>query len=99
MYAGVLGKVIGVYMGRPFEGWTKEKIVNKWGRIDRYVHEDPGTGTVCNVCGSRTEPVKLPLVVADDDITGTFSFIRALEDSGLYAKTLPSFSARHGSTI
>ena len=22
VYAGVLGKVIGVYLGRPFEGWT-----------------------------------------------------------------------------
>ena len=24
VYAGVLGKVIGVYLGRPFEGWTYE---------------------------------------------------------------------------
>ena len=22
VYAGVLGKIIGVYLGRPFEGWT-----------------------------------------------------------------------------
>jgi hypothetical protein len=22
VYAGVLGKLIGVYLGRPFEGWT-----------------------------------------------------------------------------
>lgn len=25
VYAGVLGKLIGVYLGRPFEGWTYEK--------------------------------------------------------------------------
>ena len=25
-YAGVLGKIIGVYLGRPFEGWTYERI-------------------------------------------------------------------------
>lgn len=27
VYAGVLGKLIGVYLGRPFEGWTYEKIM------------------------------------------------------------------------
>ena len=26
VYAGVLGKLIGVYLGRPFEGWTYERI-------------------------------------------------------------------------
>ena len=26
VYAGVLGKVIGVYMGRPFEGQSKAKL-------------------------------------------------------------------------
>ena len=71
VYAGVLGKIIGVYMGRPFEGWPKAKIEERFGRIDRYVHEDLGK----------------PLVVADDDISGTFTFVRALEDSGLYADT------------
>ena len=25
-YAGVLGKIIGVYLGRPFEGWPYEAI-------------------------------------------------------------------------
>ena len=60
VYAGVLGKVIGVYMGRPFEGWHKDRLTEKWGEIDRYVHEDQN----------------VPLVVADDDITGTFTFIR-----------------------
>ena len=27
VYAGVLGKIIGVYLGRPFEGWTYERIM------------------------------------------------------------------------
>ena len=71
VYAGVLGKIIGVYLGRPFEGWPKAKIEERFGRIDRYVHEDLGKA----------------LVVADDDISGTFTFVRALEDSGLYADT------------
>ena len=75
VYAGVLGKVIGVYLGRPFEGWPKAAIEKKWGMISGYVHEDMGK----------------PLVVADDDITGTFTFIRALEDSGLYQDTPPEF--------
>ncbi len=68
VYAGVLGKVIGVYMGRPFEGWPKSRITERWGLVDRFVADD------CNV----------PLVVADDDISGTFTFVRALEDSGRY---------------
>jgi ADP-ribosylglycohydrolase len=75
VYAGVLGKVIGVYMGRPFEGAPKAKLEERWGRVDRYVHED------CNA----------PLVVPDDDITGTLTFIRALEDSGLYERTPAKF--------
>ncbi|MCH2176734.1 MAG: ADP-ribosylglycohydrolase family protein [Lentisphaeria bacterium] len=79
VYAGVLGKVIGVYMGRPFEGWTKERIQEKWGQIDRYVHEDVGAS----------------LVVSDDDITGTFTFIRALEDSGLYEQTPEEFFGKN----
>jgi ADP-ribosylglycohydrolase len=75
VYAGVLGKVIGVYMGRPFEGWQKRDIVAHWGLVDRYVAADRG----------------LPLVVTDDDITGTFTFVRALEDSGRYADTPKDF--------
>jgi len=75
VYAGVVGKVIGVYMGRPFEGWRKDDLVAHWGLVDRYVAEDRG----------------LPLVVTDDDITGTFTFVRALEDSGSYADTPEDF--------
>ena len=40
VYAGLLGKTIGVYMGRPFEQWHRPAIAEKWGIIDRYVHED-----------------------------------------------------------
>ena len=66
VYAGVLGKIIGVYLGRPFEGWTHEKILAELGEVDRYVHER----------------FTMPLVVTDDDIAGTFTFPRALEDNG-----------------
>ena len=64
VYAGVLGKIIGVYMGRPVEGWTHERIMSELGEIRGYIHER----------------LKLPLIVTDDDITGTFTFLRALED-------------------
>jgi len=64
VYAGVLGKIIGVYLGRPFEGWTYECIINELGEIWYYVHEK----------------LDLPLIVTDDDITGTFTFLRALPD-------------------
>ncbi|MEJ5312728.1 MAG: ADP-ribosylglycohydrolase family protein, partial [Anaerolineae bacterium] len=66
VYAGVLGKIIGVYLGRPFEGWTYEQILDRLGEIHYYVHERLG----------------VPLVVTDDDISGTFTFLRALPDFG-----------------
>ncbi|MEA4862900.1 MAG: ADP-ribosylglycohydrolase family protein [Victivallaceae bacterium] len=75
VYTAALGKVIGVYLGRPFEGWSRKKVEEKWGNVTRYVHED------CNV----------PLVVPDDDITGTFTFIKVLADSGLLSATPDEF--------
>ena len=39
VYAGILGKIIGVYLGRPFEGWTYDRILRKLGEIDFYVHD------------------------------------------------------------
>ncbi len=66
VYAGVLGKIVGVYLGRPFEGWTNRRIEEELGEIDYYVHDRVG----------------VPLIVTDDDISGTFTFLRALEDYG-----------------
>lgn len=66
VYAGVLGKIIGVYLGRPFEGWTYERIMRELGEINYYVHEQLG----------------VPLIVTDDDISGTFTFLRAFPDYG-----------------
>ncbi len=65
VYAGILGKI-----GRPFEGWTYEKILGELGPISYYVNERLGK----------------PLVVTDDDISGTFTFVRALPDFGNSAK-------------
>ncbi|NOY79633.1 MAG: ADP-ribosylglycohydrolase family protein [Kiritimatiellaeota bacterium] len=75
VYAGLLGKVVGVYMGRPVEGWSRERIEAEFGFVDRYLAEERG----------------LPLVVPDDDISGTLTFIRALEDSGRFADTPDEF--------
>ncbi|HLK60019.1 MAG TPA: ADP-ribosylglycohydrolase family protein [Chthonomonadaceae bacterium] len=66
VYAGVLGKIIGVYLGRPFEGWTYDRIMRELGEVNYYVHEKRG----------------VPLIVTDDDISGTFTFLRALPDYG-----------------
>jgi ADP-ribosylglycohydrolase len=66
-YAGVLGKIIGVYLGRPFESWTYDRIMDELGEINYYVNGQRG----------------VPLVITDDDITGTFTFVRALADHGL----------------
>jgi ADP-ribosylglycohydrolase len=62
----VLGKIIGVYLGRPFEGWTYERITRELGEIYYYVHDR----------------FDVPLIVTDDDISGTFTFVRALADYG-----------------
>lgn len=66
VYAGVLGKIIGVYLGRPFEGWSHERIERELGEVDYYVHDKLGA----------------PLIVTDDDISGTFTFSRALPENG-----------------
>lgn len=65
IYAGVLGKIIGVYLGRPIEGWSYEKIRDTFGEV--YYYKNHKTGA--------------PLIVPDDDISGTFAFFRALEDT------------------
>ena len=71
LYAGVLGKVVGVYFGRPFEGKKYEELSARFGTVDRYLNEY----------------YNVPLIVSDDDITGTFTFIRALSDTGKYNDT------------
>jgi len=78
VYAGVLGKLIGVYLGRPFEGWTYRRILEELEPIEDYVHERLG----------------VPLVVADDDVSGTFTFIRALEEHGPRADLSPQDVAK-----
>lgn len=66
VYAGVLGKIIGVYLGRPFEQWSHDAIVERLGEVRYYVHDK----------------LNQPLIVTDDDISGTFTFFRALQDHG-----------------
>jgi len=51
---------------RPFEGWTYERIMNELGEIWYYVHDK----------------LDSLLVLTDDDVTGTFTFLRALPDYG-----------------
>jgi ADP-ribosylglycohydrolase len=72
-YAGVLGKLIGVYLGRAVEGWSYRNIHEKFGEIDYYVNDQ----------------VNWPLIVPDDDISGTFLFYRALEDNG-FPREIPA---------
>ena len=84
VYAGMLGKLIGVYLGRPFEGWTYERILANLGEVDYYVHDRPMAGL-----NNRL------LVVTDDDISGTFTFLRALPD---YSNTRGLTPAQIGQT-
>ncbi len=66
VYAGVLGKIIGVYLGRPVENWSYERIRERFGEIRYYVHEQLGRR----------------LIITDDDISGTFIFLRSMQDNG-----------------
>jgi ADP-ribosylglycohydrolase len=76
VYAGVLGKIIGVYVGRPFEGWTYEEIIERIGEVEYYANDKVAEYNRRSL-GSDYRP---PLVVTDDDITGTFTFLRAIKD-------------------
>ncbi|MBI4927780.1 MAG: ADP-ribosylglycohydrolase family protein, partial [Anaerolineae bacterium] len=80
VYAGVLGKIIGVYLGRPVEGWTYERIMAELGELWYYPHEKLGLKH---------------LVITDDDVSGTFTFLRALPDHG---NTLDLTPAQIGET-
>ena len=73
-YSGVLGKIIGVYLGRAVEGWEYADIKKEFGEINYYVNKK----------------VKHPLIVPDDDISGTFIFFRALEAVSYTHLTLPT---------
>ena len=72
VYADVLGKIIGVYLGRPVEGWTDEQIMANVGEIKYYVHDH------------HDLPLRNhQLIVTDDDISGTFTFLRALSNKAI----------------
>ena len=66
VYAGALGKIIAVYLGRPIEGWSYEMIMKRFGEVMYYIHEE----------------LDEPLIVTDDDLSGTFTFVRAMPDYG-----------------
>ncbi len=72
VYAGVLGKIIAVYLGRPFEGWRYDRISAELGDITYYVNDRAGAALKHHL-----------LLVTDDDISGTFVFPRALRDAGI----------------
>lgn len=73
VYAGVLGKIIGVYLGRPFEQWSHEAIEKRFGEIRYFVNAE----------------MNMPLVLTDDDVSGTFTFLRALADNNFDPSITP----------
>lgn len=73
IYAGVLGKMLGVYIGRPVEGWFYDRIRDSFDEVWHYKNVEAGT----------------PLIIPDDDLSGTFAFCRAAEDNG-FPKNLKS---------
>ena len=80
-YAAVLGKLIGVYLGRPFEGWTYQRIMRELGTIEDYVHER----------------LNCPLVVTDDDVAEPSRSSARLRITGRAPSSRRARSARPGS--
>lgn len=60
VYAGVLGKLIGVYMGRPVENMRHAQIVERFGEVRYYLPE----------AGDQR------IVATDDDIAPTLAAMR-----------------------
>ena len=66
VYAAIVGKVLGVYLGRPVEGWPYSRVRDQFGLI----HDFPA------------KQLDQPLIVADDDISASFVFPRLFEVAG-----------------
>jgi ADP-ribosylglycohydrolase len=66
VYAGLLGKCIGIYAGHPFELWGHDRIVQQLGEINYYVNDHFNS----------------PVVTTDDDLGGMLTFLRAIPDYG-----------------
>ena len=66
VYAGLLGKCIGIYAGHPFELWGYDRIVAQFGEINYYVNDHFNS----------------PVVTTDDDLAGMLTFLRAIPDYG-----------------
>jgi len=73
VYAGLLGKMIGIYMGHPFELWGYDRIVGQFGEINYYVNDHFNS----------------PVVTTDDDLAGTLAFLRAIPDYGYSKDVTP----------
>jgi ADP-ribosylglycohydrolase len=85
VYAGVLGKIIGVYLGRPFEGWAFTDIKKRLGDIHYYANRK--VSLLARFIGIHSQ---FPIVITDDDIAGTFTFLRALPDHGVSRDLTPA---------
>jgi len=66
VYAGLLGKAIGIYLGHPYELWGYDRIAATFGEIGYYVNDY----------------FRSPVVTTDDDLAGTLAFLRAVPDFG-----------------
>ena len=71
IYAGVLGKIIGIDFGSTMEGWSYEEVLEHMGEITGYTNENINNKKGC----------VMPLPNQSDDITGMFSSIRAMSDN------------------
>src|ERR1044072_8355422 len=68
VYAGVLGKIIGVYLGRPVEGWSHSAVTERFGLVTTYVNDAlgiPGPSAFPRPVLDTPAPVPGPADVGD----------------------------------
>jgi hypothetical protein len=109
VYAGILGKIIGVYLGRPFEGWTHQRIQAELGEIWYYVNERLNVPlvvvmTICRVLSPLFAP--LPIMAFSARSARNRSAVRGLTTSsrtkvfcgGAALETRPNTPPSYGSS-
>ena len=60
IYAGVLGKILGVYHGRPVEGWSYERIRDRFGEVGYFVNDQLGLPITAPYTDGRDDAAPAP---------------------------------------
>jgi hypothetical protein len=92
VYAGVPGKIIGVYLGRPFDGWTHEQILSQLISAGSVIYDYDDRGNLYQMSdGSQTAWRESPYQMQQLLPTVMTPPFKSLLGGGLCEATPPSF--------